>query len=68
VPAIAISGSVYRDDVERCLAAGFTGHLPKPFDEEGLVSAIDEVMRVAQSESPSVGNGGVPAPVPARLR
>ena len=39
-PAIAISGRVYEDDVERCLAAGFLDHLPKPFDERELLEAI----------------------------
>jgi signal transduction histidine kinase/methylmalonyl-CoA mutase cobalamin-binding subunit len=39
-PAIAISGRVFQDDVERCLAAGFAEHLAKPFDEQELLAAI----------------------------
>jgi signal transduction histidine kinase len=73
VPAIAISGSVYDDDIARCLAAGFSAHVAKPFDEDGLVAVIAEVMRQTSQQgtaksTPAVGNGGVLSPVPARLR
>jgi len=73
VPAIAISGSVYEDDIARCMAAGFSAHLPKPFDEEGLVAAIADVMRQTSQQGTvkralAVRNGGVLSPVPARLR
>ena len=44
VPAIAISGSVYEEDVARTLAGGFAAHLAKPFDEEGLVGAVKKVV------------------------
>jgi signal transduction histidine kinase len=73
VPAIAISGSVYDDDIARCLTAGFSAHVAKPFDEDRLLAVIAEVAaqasqrRTAES-SVTVGNGGVPSPVPARLR
>ena len=43
IPAIAMSGSVYQDDIDRCLAAGFKAHLAKPFDEEGLMAMIRRV-------------------------
>jgi signal transduction histidine kinase len=71
MPAIAISGSVYEDDIARCLAAGFSAHVAKPFDEEGLVAVIAEVTRQipqAASSTVAVGNGGILSPVPARLR
>jgi CheY-like chemotaxis protein len=73
VPAIAISGSVYEDDIARCLSAGFSAHVAKPFDEDGLLAVIAEVMGQASSQgtaksAAAVGNGGVPSPVPARLR
>jgi signal transduction histidine kinase len=67
LPAIAISGSAYQDDVERCLAAGFTAHLPKPFDEEALIGVIQAVLGADRAGGQS-GNGGVPAPAPTRLR
>jgi signal transduction histidine kinase len=65
IPAIAISGSVHEDDIARCLAAGFSAHIAKPFDEDGLVAVIAEVMGQG---TVAVGNGGVLSPVPARLR
>ena len=43
LPAIAISGSVYEEDVARTLQAGFAAHLAKPFDEEGLINAVQSV-------------------------
>jgi CheY-like chemotaxis protein len=70
IPAIAISGSVYEDDIARCLTAGFSAHVAKPFDEDRLLAVIAEVMaQVPAAKSvATVGNGGIPAPVPARLR
>jgi len=73
IPAIAISGSIYEDDIARCLAVGFSAHVAKPFDEDGLLAVIAEVMRKASQQGTeestvAVGNGGVLSPVPARLR
>ncbi len=44
-PAMAISGRVFKDDVARCLAAGFKEHLAKPFDETELLAAVQRVAR-----------------------
>lgn len=69
LPAIAISGSVYGDDIARCLTAGFNAHVAKPFDEEGLLTVIAQVFDPEGAQRVRrVGNGGVPSPVPARLR
>jgi CheY-like chemotaxis protein len=73
VPAIAISGSVYEDDIARCLEVGFTAHVAKPFDEDRLLAVIGEVTGrdVALQDkirSAPNGIGGIPSPVPARLR
>jgi signal transduction histidine kinase len=73
VPAIAISGSVFEDDIARCLDVGFTAHVAKPFDEERLLAVIAEVtgqIDAPQDDSGStaVGIGGIRSPVPARLR
>jgi CheY-like chemotaxis protein/anti-sigma regulatory factor (Ser/Thr protein kinase) len=69
VPAIAMSGSVYEEDIARCIAAGFTTHLAKPFDEQALLAAIARVRRplpgvVGTAEA----SGGVRSPAPAQLR
>jgi signal transduction histidine kinase len=70
IPAIAISGSVYEDDIARCLTAGFSAHVAKPFDEDRLLGVIAEVMAHASAakSTATVGNGGILSPVPARLR
>ncbi len=49
LPAIAMSGSVYDEDVARSLEAGFVAHLAKPFDEEGLVEAVRKVAEMLAS-------------------
>jgi signal transduction histidine kinase/methylmalonyl-CoA mutase cobalamin-binding subunit len=49
LPAIAISGSVYDEDVARSLQAGFAAHLAKPFDEEGLLKAVRQVTQMLGS-------------------
>ena len=49
IPAIAISGSVYEEDVARSLQAGFAAHLGKPFDEEGLLAAVQAVRELLAS-------------------
>lgn len=49
-PAIAISGRAFKDDVARCIAAGFKEHLAKPFDETELLAAVHRVARRATSE------------------
>jgi CheY-like chemotaxis protein len=52
LPAIAISGSVYEEDIARSLLAGFAAHLAKPFDEESLLGAVRKVMSLLE---PAVG-------------
>jgi CheY-like chemotaxis protein len=42
-PAIALSGYGTREDVERCLNAGFNKHITKPVDYEILSHGIAEV-------------------------
>ena len=49
LPAIAISGSVYEEDVARTLQAGFAAHLAKPFDEDGLINAVRSVTRLLEA-------------------
>ena len=70
VPAIAISGSVYEDDIARCLTAGFSAHVAKPFDEDGLLAVIAEVIGQVdpQKAMSPLGTGESFPPLPARLR
>ena len=50
VPIVAISGDVEGDIVERCLAAGMNGHLPKPVSPTILTEAVT---RWSRSRAPA---------------
>jgi len=40
VPIIAMTANVFREDVERCLAAGMNGHLGKPLDFNTVMAVM----------------------------
>jgi signal transduction histidine kinase/ActR/RegA family two-component response regulator len=44
VPIIAMTANVFREDVERCLAAGMNGHLGKPVEMEKVISALSRYL------------------------
>ena len=44
IKGIAVTGYGMKDDVERCLAAGFKIHVLKPLHYENLLNVIDEVL------------------------
>ncbi|MDX9996171.1 MAG: PAS domain S-box protein [Rhodocyclaceae bacterium] len=42
VPIVAITANTYDDDRQRCMDAGMTGFLPKPFEPEQLAAVLLE--------------------------
>jgi CheY-like chemotaxis protein len=40
VPIVAMTANVFREDVERCLAAGMQAHVSKPLDMQGIMEAL----------------------------
>jgi CheY-like chemotaxis protein len=44
VPIIAMTANVFREDVERCLAAGMNGHLGKPLDLNDVVKVLNKYL------------------------
>jgi CheY-like chemotaxis protein len=44
IPIIAMTANVFREDVEKCLAAGMDGHVGKPLDFEEVLSKLREYL------------------------
>jgi CheY-like chemotaxis protein len=40
IPIIAMTANVFREDIERCLAAGMNGHVGKPLDMHEIHAAL----------------------------
>jgi CheY-like chemotaxis protein len=40
IPIIAITANVFREDIERCLAAGMNGHLGKPINPAEMIEVL----------------------------
>lgn len=47
VPIIALSGHTSPEQVQKCLAAGMTGHLSKPFEFNELIDTIETAVKKA---------------------
>ncbi|MDR3249339.1 MAG: response regulator, partial [Treponema sp.] len=40
IPIIAMTANVFREDIEKCLAAGMNGHLGKPVELDKVISTL----------------------------
>jgi signal transduction histidine kinase/CheY-like chemotaxis protein len=59
IPIIALTANAFKGELERCLAAGMTDYLSKPFDPAKLVCTIEQHLdRAAKA-------GTLPQPAPA---
>jgi signal transduction histidine kinase/CheY-like chemotaxis protein len=45
IPIIAMTANVFKEDIERCLAAGMNGHLGKPLDFDEVLLVLREYIR-----------------------
>ncbi|OGR01529.1 MAG: hypothetical protein A2511_13705 [Deltaproteobacteria bacterium RIFOXYD12_FULL_50_9] len=59
LPIIALTGSAYADDAERCRAAGVDDHLIKPFQEEKLLATIREHLPLKEGAGHKLNRGGL---------
>ncbi|MDR2110965.1 MAG: response regulator, partial [Spirochaetaceae bacterium] len=44
VPIVAMTANVFREDIEKCLAAGMNDHLGKPIDIEDLTRKLKQYL------------------------
>ena len=51
VPIIAMTANVFKEDIERCLAAGMNGHTGKPIDSDELMEKMNEYLGNEEEES-----------------
>jgi CheY-like chemotaxis protein len=45
VPLIAMTANVFREDIEKCLAAGMNGHVGKPLDFDEVLTALRKYLQ-----------------------
>ncbi|MBL7942587.1 MAG: tetratricopeptide repeat protein, partial [Flavobacteriales bacterium] len=44
IPVLALTASVIKSDLDKCLEAGMNGYLAKPFDDRDLVQSIEDTL------------------------
>jgi PAS domain S-box-containing protein len=47
VPIIAMTANVFKEDVERCLAAGMNGHVGKPLDFDAVLAVLAKYLKMS---------------------
>jgi signal transduction histidine kinase/DNA-binding response OmpR family regulator len=51
IPIIAMTANVFREDIEKCLAAGMNGHVGKPLDLNEVMNRLREFLIKEQAHS-----------------
>ena len=50
IPIIAMTANVAKTDMDKCLAAGMTGHLANPLDIHALIAALASVRKTGNAK------------------
>jgi CheY-like chemotaxis protein len=50
IPIVAMTANVFREDVEKCLAAGMNGHVGKPLNMEAVMEKLRTYLPARQSQ------------------
>jgi CheY-like chemotaxis protein len=48
IPIIAMTANVFKEDVEKCLAAGMNSHIGKPIDMERILEKLQQFLRTPE--------------------
>ena len=56
IPIIALTASVIRSDLQKCIDAGMNSYIPKPFTKEDLIKEIGKVLQRNTFHKPSLQN------------
>ena len=51
IPIIAMTANAFKEDEEKCLAAGMNAHLAKPLDLEKVKRTIQEQVRLQKQQN-----------------
>jgi signal transduction histidine kinase len=59
VPIIAMTANVFREDIDKCFAAGMTGHVGKPVDVDDLLAVLRSYLggKTGAGGDPPAGQG-----------
>ena len=42
IPIIAMTADAFADDIQKCMQAGMSGHIPKPIDPDKFYEVLNE--------------------------
>lgn len=65
VPIIALTANAFQVEIDKCLAAGMNTYVTKPFDENDLMTKIQQLVRTGRTTTRQEIN--LPASKPAKL-
>jgi CheY-like chemotaxis protein len=52
IPIIAMTANVFREDIEKCLAAGLNAHIGKPLDMDEVLTILRTYLKGAPKQQP----------------